>query len=262
MAGDWIKMRNDLAEDPAVIAIAAAVGIDEDHVVGKLHRLWAWADKQTRDGNALGVTYAWVDRYLSVEGFALAMQRSAWLLLRDGILTFPNFDRHNSQSAKARALTAKRVARHKGNAKVTPDALPREEKRREDKETPLPPSLSTSEAFCQSWIVWQGHRKELRKPITPRAAAMLLKKLAGWGPARAVAALEHSVANGWQGVFEPETRDDLKPTATSYAIPPELQNMKMLSEATDAERAEARQAIQAAIAAVRGPEDTHIDKPG
>jgi len=254
MAGDWIKMRNDLADDPAVIAIAAELGIEEDHVVGKLHRLWSWADKQTQDGNALGVSFAWIDRYLSASGFASAMERSAWLLLRDGVLSFPNFDRHNSQTAKARALTAKRVARHKGNAKLTVDALPREEKRREEKSTPLPPSLSTSEAFREAWIVWQGHRKELRKPMTPRAAAMLLKKLAGWGPARAVAALENSVANGWQGVFEPESRDDLKPTATSYAIPAELQHMRTLSEATPAERAEARQAIQAAIAAVRGGE--------
>ena len=39
MAGDWIKMRIDIADDPAVIGIASALDITEDEVVGKLHRI-------------------------------------------------------------------------------------------------------------------------------------------------------------------------------------------------------------------------------
>jgi len=70
MAGDWIKMRVDLPEDPAVIAIAAAVNIEEDSVVGKLLRCWRWFSGHTRDGNAHGVTSAWLDRYIGVSGWA------------------------------------------------------------------------------------------------------------------------------------------------------------------------------------------------
>ena len=33
MAGDWIKMRVDLGDDPAVIQIAASLDISEDEVV-------------------------------------------------------------------------------------------------------------------------------------------------------------------------------------------------------------------------------------
>ena len=36
MAGDWIKMRNDLGDDPAVVLIAAAIDSTEDAVVGKV----------------------------------------------------------------------------------------------------------------------------------------------------------------------------------------------------------------------------------
>ena len=128
MAGDWIKMRTDLAGDPAVVAIAEATGLDEDHVVGKLHRLWSWADKHTHDGNARSVTYSWVDRYLGVQNFAMAMEESGWLSHDGGTLSIPNFNSHNGQSAKARALTAKRVS----NARSVTSALPREEKRREE----------------------------------------------------------------------------------------------------------------------------------
>ena len=57
-------------------------------------------------------------------------------------------------------------------------------------------------AFSEAWEKWQQHRREIRKPITPTAAVSLLKKLAGWGVDRAVAAIEHSIASGWQGIFE------------------------------------------------------------
>ena len=113
MAGTWIKMRCDLASDPAVIGMAEKTGLAEDHVVGKLHRLWSWADAQTPDGNAPSVTPAWVDRYLGTEGFAAAMISVGWLCVRNNGIVFPNFDRHNSQTSKKRLLAAGRVARHK-----------------------------------------------------------------------------------------------------------------------------------------------------
>ena len=102
MAGDWIKMRSDLHDDPAVVGISDALGLDEDTVVGKLHRLWCWADKHTSDGTAPAITHKWVDRYLGQPGFAQAMCEVFWLEFDDYGVIFPNFDRHNGQSAKAR----------------------------------------------------------------------------------------------------------------------------------------------------------------
>lgn len=113
MAGDWIKMRTDLADDPSVVAIAEATGLDEDHVVGKLHRLWSWADKHTRDGVAQSVSMKWVDRYLCCDGFAVAMVEAGWLGQDGNHLTFPNFDVHNGQSSKRRAEGALRVREHR-----------------------------------------------------------------------------------------------------------------------------------------------------
>jgi hypothetical protein len=146
MAGDWIKMRSDLADDPAVIGIATATGLDEFGVVGRLHKLWSWADSQTVDGNAASVTgalsIAWLDRYVCCAGFGEAMQAAGWLATQKHGLTFPNFDRHNGQTAKQRALASKRVARHRAkkcnadcNAPSVTKTLPekrREEKRREE----------------------------------------------------------------------------------------------------------------------------------
>lgn len=155
MAGDWIKMRADLAEDPAVIGMASALGVDEDLIVGKLHRLWSWADRQSRDGHATGVTQIWIDRYIRCDGFAQAMVAVGWLEVEGASVTFPNFDRHNGETAKTRALGTKRKQKQRSvdPVNVTQSVTyvsrterdkseTREEKRREEKEQvpPISPS--------------------------------------------------------------------------------------------------------------------------
>lgn len=108
MAGDWIKMRADLAEDPAVIEMAAKLAIDEFCIVGRLHRLWAWADKHCATGHAKGVTFVWIDRHVCHNGFAECLQQVGWLDVTDTGIAFPRFDRHNGESAKKRLDAAER----------------------------------------------------------------------------------------------------------------------------------------------------------
>lgn len=146
MAGDWIKVEHATPDKPEVVRMAALLGIDQDAVVGKLLRLWIWADQQTVDGNGISVTDSFIDRCTFLPGFANALRQVGWLEGRDSRLSIPNFDRHNGQSSKQRALTARRVAdckSRKSNSNATsvtealPKALPREEKRRIIKPLPL-----------------------------------------------------------------------------------------------------------------------------
>lgn len=108
MAGDWIKMRCDLHDDPAVVLISTALNIGEDEVVGKLHRLWCWADKHALDGRAPAITVKWVDRFVGRRGFADAMVLAGWLLFDEKGISFPKFDRHNGASAKRRCADTER----------------------------------------------------------------------------------------------------------------------------------------------------------
>lgn len=146
MAGDWIKMRVDLAEDPAVIGIAARLGLDEFSVVGRLQALWSWADGQSRDGHAGGVTAAWVNRKVQRDGFAEAMVEVGWLAIEDDGISFPNFTNHNGETAKTRALGKNRQQKKRANEEVTQTpsqtsrnerdkSVTREEKRREESNT-------------------------------------------------------------------------------------------------------------------------------
>jgi DNA-binding MarR family transcriptional regulator len=76
---------------------------------------------------------------------------------------------------------------------------------------PSPEIPFSSEAFREAWQDWQQHRKEKKKPLTPTSARSQFKAFIEWGEARSIVAIEHSIRNGWQGVFEP------KQPASGYA---------------------------------------------
>lgn len=218
MAGDWIKLAVDLPEKPEVWQIAGMVGIDADSVVGKLVKVWRWFDAHTEDGNAHSVTYALVDHIAGATGFGEAMALAGWLEQSGTILRIPNFSRHNGKTAKNRALTAKRVASHKSksNADTSNEvthcalatALPREEKRREEKAA----TVVALTVDLPDWIdreAWDGFaamRKRERHPLTDRAAKLIVRELTkfrdeGIDPN---ASLDQSTRNGWRDVFRPK----------------------------------------------------------
>ena len=167
MAGDWIKVECCTPDKPEVYQMSERLGIAPEHVVGCLLNLWIWADQQTTDGNAPGVTRALVDRKSAVTGFADAMLLCGWLVESENGLAFPNFDRHNGKTAKSRALTAKRVSKHKqksnaqgnanGNAGSVTLPLPREEKRRDSKDIGQPQAPDRFEDF------WKAYPKKVKK---------------------------------------------------------------------------------------------------
>lgn len=239
----WIPMRTDLEDDPAVIAIAEGLNLETDHVVGKLHRLWSWANQQLRDGNASGVTESWVDRYVGMVGFAHMMAQQGWLVVHERGIHFPNFDAWNSQSAKERAVTARRVAVHrlkKCNAPTVTKTVPTEqnntEEKKEKNKTPLPPKGEVAspraskatfdpalvelppnlndDTFRQTWADWCDYRRKAKKAISEPAAKRQLASLAKAGRDRAIQAIDESIQNDWQGLFPENVNGSHKRTAT------------------------------------------------
>lgn len=104
MAGDWIKFEHTTSDKPEVVRMATLLRIDQDAVVGKLLRVWVWADLNSVDGKTVGITEAFVDRITCRRGFAAAMRAVGWLHGDDGSLSFANFSRHNGATAKSRAI--------------------------------------------------------------------------------------------------------------------------------------------------------------
>lgn len=143
MAGEWIKVRTNLWDDPRVGQLCELTSHGEAAVIGGLYWLWATADEHSSDGVLNGMTTRTIDRKTGVTGLGAALLSIGWITENADGVTVTRFDEHNGASAKARAQTGKRVANHKANAKVTPaalpdsspavtGALPREEKIREE----------------------------------------------------------------------------------------------------------------------------------
>lgn len=140
MAGDWIKVRVRLVDDPAVLAIGTRFGILPETVVGYLIRAWSWATDQLADGHAPGVTLAHFDRVVGLQNFGESLVEVGWLRVTKSGLIFPKWDRHLSQGSKARALATNRKSQERHGASVTktrPEKR-REEDRREQERTPAP----------------------------------------------------------------------------------------------------------------------------
>jgi hypothetical protein len=188
----WIKMRTDLSSDPAVIAMAARLGMDDDHVVGKLHKIWSWADTHTRDGFARGVTIKWVDKYVGCRGFAAAMMAVDWLVeMADGVV-FPRFEKHNGNTAKARAQGGKRQnaardrhapvtnpSRESNAARVTETRQERDQirldKRREEKDKEGEAEAAAADSACSPWDKPSRPPPKLaaKPPVNPEANQLL-----------------------------------------------------------------------------------------
>ena len=117
----WIKLETHIFDKVEIFSIAQELNLDPDSVVGKCARVWAWFDANTTDGVTKSVTTALLDRYCGVTGFSKSMINVGWMVLENGNLYLPNYDRHNSQTAKDRALGAKRAAKHKKNKDLAID---------------------------------------------------------------------------------------------------------------------------------------------
>lgn len=163
MDGYWIKMRHALTSDPKVLQIAAATGLDEFGVIGRLHAVWSWLDQQSEDGMGVRITAAFLDRLTACPKFAAGMRTAGWITGRDGALDFPGYAEHNGETAKQRAIDCKRKARARvnkrkelqaGAAKDDPAAeegVPEhpgtEERRRENNESVCGARVSLAEAL-------------------------------------------------------------------------------------------------------------------
>lgn len=249
MAADWIPMRLDLGDDPAVIAMSDSLQLDEFAVVGRLHKLWSWASAHTKDGR-VNVTASRIDKLVTHSGFAHAMEAVGWIEITETHVLFVRWNRHNSQSAKKRAADAKRKKRVRNlSAKCPQDVRSEADKNRttgqdrrvENKTeglTPQPPgggkrkrskkplsfdaskatipeSLNTPE-FNAKWQEWCAYRRSVRKLISEKACGMQIEKLTRYGPVAAIEAINKAISNDYQGLFPEKASANGKQSASEH----------------------------------------------
>lgn len=140
----WIKWEKDLEDDPRTLRMARelkrtcnAMPFHPVTVVcGGLIRLWRYADSHIRDDDSLDLGASEIDELVGIPNFCSLMPAD-WLRQIDAnTVELPGFQGHNGVEAKKRALTQKRVARHRDGEKrnsVT-QALPDQDQTRPDQD--------------------------------------------------------------------------------------------------------------------------------
>lgn len=63
-----------------------------------------------------------------------------------------------------------------------------------------------SEAFIKAWKSWVTYRKEMKKKLTDSSVQAQFKEFALWGEQKSTEAIEQSIKQGWQGLFEPNKK--------------------------------------------------------
>jgi hypothetical protein len=153
------------------------------------------------------------------------MVQAGWMVETDGLLTLPNFDRHNGQTAKNRILTAKRVATHKkgnaegnakGNAAIVTRALPKEEKRREEKNTHThtaePEPIQLEDELTPHWNRWCEYCLAIGKPVNQIQADAILMDLGRRGTAKAIRDIDFSIRKSAKSILDSD--NDFEKQAT------------------------------------------------
>ncbi|GEM_PF-1369968 len=198
MAGDWIKMRSNLWDDPRVARLVDLTDSSEAAVIGGLYWLWATADQHTADGFMPGLSCRQIDRKTGVQGLGQALADIGWIEADSDGVSIVNFEDHNGASAKKRAQTAKRVANHRsGNAGETPNnesgnapsvtgALAREREEKEEEVPPNPPCQGGEESDTPSADKPKRERKERcsLKTFLERCRAAGETAISGYEPLR------------------------------------------------------------------------------
>lgn len=204
----WIKFEKSLRDDPRVIRIARQLGnAGVTHprftsnalvtlVLGCLTQLWCYADTHVREGDVLDLGIDDIDEVVGVQGFCSLIPND-WLEVIDAEhVKLPGFLAHNGTEARKKALTQKRVARHREGS-VTPervstkrtcnaDALPdqdldqtRPDQKKEGPSDPVPQKRDVG-VVDRVFEHWRAEFRHPKASLDPRRKRAIQRALEGY----------------------------------------------------------------------------------
>lgn len=237
MSNLYVRLRTGFYSHRKTARLRAVIGDDAFWIPP---RLWAYAADNQPDGNFTGYSSEELSVLLGCHKYATSIKQAlldAGFLDADGMIHdwAEHAGYHNRYSERARAAANKRwseakkekVDQKKEDSTKTVDSGA---KHATSMTQAFPEHLKTPE-FEAAWRLWVAHRREIRKALTPVSVQQQLEKLNEMGSIRAVATIKHSIANGWQGLFEPDAKS--ASTNGHSAIIPIWRQREILEEEID-----------------------------
>lgn len=118
MAGFWIPWEHGLTRKREILLIAKRLQISPREAAACCMEVWEWAQQQSLDGLIVDFEPGDVSTAVGIAGMGEAMEAAGWLRHGEGGVQFPNWERFNSKSAKARMLAGERKRRERSGKTV------------------------------------------------------------------------------------------------------------------------------------------------
>jgi hypothetical protein len=164
MAGDWIKVEQATLDKPEVLRAAEMLNIHRREALGLFVEFWIWLDKNLSASCpdfVRNMSAKSLDEVLHTPGFSGVLKSIGWAKFDDeqSVLYVMNAERHNGNTAKSRALDAKRKKeKRQESVRETSGCEPDRNRTREEKRRDITPVVPTPQ-FEEFWRIYPGPRK-------------------------------------------------------------------------------------------------------
>jgi hypothetical protein len=235
----YLKMRMDTLTGPKLVTAASRLSHNQSLpfdtaktlVVGGLVRLWAFAFDHVRDDNTLDCTPDDVNHIVGIDKFTDVLPPEWFQIIDTNRVHLPKFlEDYGLDPITRRANRERKAKSRASHSQVTADShvpidqdidIDRNLKKRKipkEKKVPREAFDATTVAGLDAtvWAQWIAYRTEIKKPIRPASLALAAKRLAAMGPGQR-AAVEYSIASGYQGLFAPKPNGKHPPAAPNHS---------------------------------------------
>lgn len=209
----WIKMEKDLGDDPRVKKMALCLrnaGVTHERftysalvtlVVGGLYQLWRYADTHVRDDDTLDLGVDQINEIIGIQGFCEILPEEWMEILDAESVKLPGFHTHNGTEAKKKALTQKRVSKHrhsvtqernKHKRPIVTTALPDQDQDQDQdhKKVPTEPvplergtDVADPDPVMKVFQHWQEVHRKPRAKLDDKRRTLIRKALKHYGDA-------------------------------------------------------------------------------
>ena len=199
MAGEWFAVDCCLETKPETVEILVATGESVYVVIGRLVRLWAWAQLNSEDGSIKATTAILARVAGGDEKFWETVAETGWIELGEKTVTIAGWEKRFSQAAKRRMLDARRKADGR-KADKTPHDI-------HSTSAVRPQSVRTdADTFRTAGGLEEKRREEKREELIPAAPVPTSKPAK---PVRSTAkpSLSWDFESGWQGITDTDRQE-------------------------------------------------------